>query len=106
MCMYKTRMFSVKLNVCVCVSMSELKEDTLVCKYKPMCMYMCVCPGMYEFSATFLTVVYISGSSGVTLSCRDVPVCWFVGLSALNKETSLFILFGKIKVDQRKIFLL
>ena len=34
----KTRMFSVKLNVCICVSMSELKEDRLVLTYKCMCM--------------------------------------------------------------------
>ena len=40
-CVCKTRMFSVKLNVCICVSMSELKrEDRLVLTYKCMCMYM------------------------------------------------------------------
>ena len=34
----KTPMFSVKLNVCICVSMSELKgEDRLELTYK--CMY-------------------------------------------------------------------
>ena len=63
-----------------------------------------MCPGMYEFSATFLTVVYVSGPSGVNLLCRDATVCGSVGLSALNKETSLFILLDKIKVDQSKIF--
>ena len=41
-CVCKTPMFSVKLNVCICVSMSELKEDRLVLTYKCMRMYMCV----------------------------------------------------------------
>ena len=40
------------------------------------CACICVCPSMYEFF-----VVYISGLSGVSLSCRDMPICWSVGLS-------------------------
>ena len=41
MCVCKTQIFSVKLNVCIGVSMSELKrEDRLVLTYKFMCMYM------------------------------------------------------------------
>ena len=40
-CARKTRMFPVKLNVCICVNVSELKgEDRLVFIYKCMCMYM------------------------------------------------------------------
>ena len=85
MCVCKMRMFSVKLNVCICVSMSELKEHRLILTHKCICMYVCMyVSGMYEFSAPLLTVVHISGSSGVSLSYRDVPVCWSVDPSALN----------------------
>ena len=42
-CICKTRMFSVKLNVGICVSMSELKrEDRLGLMYKCICAYICV----------------------------------------------------------------
>ena len=35
--------------------MSELKsEDWFVLTYKCMSIYICTCPGMYEFSATLL----------------------------------------------------
>ena len=71
--------------------MSELNEDRL---HTSVCVCICVCPGMYVFFG-HSPVMYISGSSGA-----DVPVC----LSALNFKTSLFILLGKIKVDQSKIF--
>ena len=39
---------------------------------------------MYEFSATLLTVVYISGSSGVNLSYRDVTTDLLVSLFELK----------------------
>ena len=39
-CVCKTRIFSVKLNACRCVSMSKLKgEDRFVLTYKCMCLY-------------------------------------------------------------------
>ena len=41
MCVIKARILSVKLSVCICVSMPELKrEDRLVLTYKCMCVYM------------------------------------------------------------------
>ena len=39
---------------------------------------------MYEFSATLLTVVYISGSFGVNLLCRDVTVDLLISLFELK----------------------
>ena len=80
-------MFLVKLSVCICEGISEQKrEDRFVLTDMCMCMYT-LCPGIYEFFwATFLTVMYICGLSGVNLSCRNVPVCCSVGVSALNKK--------------------
>ena len=70
----KTRMLSVKLNVCILVSMSELKrKDRLVHTYMCMCVYACV---LVYIRSTLLTVVYLNWPSGVNLSYRDVPVCW------------------------------
>ena len=51
MCVCKTRILSVKLSVCKCVRMSELKrEDKLVLTYMFMCVYACVMACM-SFSA-------------------------------------------------------
>ena len=105
-CVYKTRILSVQLSVCICVCMSELKrEDRLLLTYMCMCKYMRMSWYVWVFRPTLLTVVYISGSFGVNLSCRNVLVCWSVSFSPLwTKKTSLFILLGKIKVDQSKTF--
>ena len=66
-CVCQTRMFSVKLNVCICVGISELKgEDRLVLTY--MCMYMHMSWYVWAFWPTLLTVVYICGSSMVLMS--------------------------------------
>ena len=82
MCVQNTNILSQ--IECVYMCMSELKEKVGLYLHISVSVCICLCPRMYKFSANSLTVVYISRSSGVNLSCRDVPVCWSVGLSFLN----------------------
>ena len=69
-CVCKRRMFSVKLNMCICVSVSETKgEDRLVLTYNCMCMYMCVSWYVWVFDPSHNYSVY------KRIICRHVPVC-------------------------------
>ena len=127
-CLCKTQTLSVKLNMCICVSMPELKrKNRLVLTYMCMWAYMCVSLYVSVFRSTLLTVVCISRSSGVnlpyctvlyrsvlycwsvnlpfcTVLYRSVLYCWSVILSTLNQKNFAIYIFGKIKVDQSKIF--